>query len=175
MASIRVRRGRRLSKLKIRFGMARGSFCERDPPSLAEQVRGDREPTMGEWTVRQDLREALRTLRRQPGFAAATIIMLALGIGATTAIFTVVKGVLIDPLPYPNSEALVRIVHNIGGIDQSYFNDAIITTYVENAQAFESLFKVSAGDQVDVELPQCGGHPAAPLPCRAAVGPDATY
>ena len=119
--------------------MTRGSFCERDPPSLAEQVRVDREPTMGEWTVRQDLREALRTLRRQPGFAAATIIMLALGIGATTAIFTIVKGVLIDPLPFPNSEALVRIVHNIGGIEQSYFNDAIITTYVENAQAFESL------------------------------------
>jgi putative ABC transport system permease protein len=94
---------------------------------------------MREWTVRQDLRQAIRTLRRQPGFAAAAIVMLAIGIGATTAIFSVVKVVLIDPLPYLDSDALVRIVHNIGGIEQSYFNDAIITTYVENTQAFESL------------------------------------
>ncbi len=94
---------------------------------------------MVDWTVRQDVRQAIRMLRRQPGFAASAIVMLALGIGATTAIFGVVKRVLIDPLPYPDSGALVRIVHNIGGIEQSYFNDAIITTYVENAQAFESL------------------------------------
>jgi putative ABC transport system permease protein len=94
---------------------------------------------MGDWTVQQDLRQALRTLRKQPGFAAAAIVMLALGIGATTAISSVVKGVLIDPLPYPDSGALVRIVHNIGGIEQSYFNDAIITTYVEHTRAFESF------------------------------------
>jgi predicted permease len=65
--------------------------------------------------------------------------MLAVGIGATIAIFTVVKRVLIDPLPYPASERLVRIAHNIGGIDQSYFNDPIILTYSQNAQAFESV------------------------------------
>jgi predicted permease len=89
--------------------------------------------------MKQDLRQAFRTLGRQPGFAAAAIAMLALGIGATTAVFSVVKGVLLDPLPYPDSDALVRIVHNIGGIEQSYFNDAIITTYLEHTRAFESL------------------------------------
>ena len=94
---------------------------------------------MSEWTVWQDVRQAIRTFRRRPGFAAAAILMLALGIGATTANFSVVKGVLIDPLPYRNSDALVRIVHNIGGIEQSYFNDAITTTYVENMRAFESV------------------------------------
>jgi predicted permease len=94
---------------------------------------------MGEWTVWQDVRHAFRTLRRRPGFATAAIVMLALGIGATTAIFGVVKGVLIDPLPYSNSDALVRIVHNIGGIEQSYFNDAITTTYLENMRTFESF------------------------------------
>jgi putative ABC transport system permease protein len=92
---------------------------------------------MGEWTAPQDLRQAMRTWRRQPAFAAATIVMLALGIGAATATSSVVKSVLVDPLPYPDSGALVRIVHNIGGIEQTYFNDAIITTYVENTQAFE--------------------------------------
>ncbi len=64
-------------------------------------------------------------MRKQPGFAAAAILTLALGIGATTAIFSVVNGVLIKPLPYPDSDALVRIVHSIGGIDQPYFSDGI--------------------------------------------------
>ena len=56
-----------------------------------------------------DLRDATRLLRSQPGFAAAALLMLALGIGATTAIFTVVNTVLIKPLPYPDS-MLVSIV-----------------------------------------------------------------
>src|SRR5262245_33841444 len=94
---------------------------------------------MREWTGWQDLRQAMRMLQRQPAFAAAATVMLALGIGATAAIFSVVKSVLLDPLPYPDSGALVRIVHNIGGIEQSYFNDAIITTYAENMQSFESV------------------------------------
>jgi predicted permease len=87
----------------------------------------------------QDLAAALRRLRAQPGFAAAAIVMLALGIGATTAIFSVVKNVLIDPLPYPNAGAVVKIVHNIGGIDQPYFNDAIVVTYLQHTRAFESF------------------------------------
>ena len=94
---------------------------------------------MGGWTLGQDLRQAIRVMRAQPGFAAAAIVMLALGIGSTTAIFSVVKAVLINPLPYPNADALVRIAHNIGGIDQDYFNDAIFLTYAEHAQAFESV------------------------------------
>ena len=85
------------------------------------------------------MRHALRVIRTQPGFAAAAIVMLALGIGATTAIFAVVKAVLIDPLPYPDAGRLVRIAHNIGGIDQTYFNDAIFLTYAENSRAFASV------------------------------------
>ena len=51
--------------------------------------------------LRQDLRYALRTLRRAPGFAVTTIVVAALGIGATTAAFTMVNHVLIHPLTYP--------------------------------------------------------------------------
>ena len=57
----------------------------------------------------RDLRYAARTLRRQPGFAAATVLTLALAIGATTAIFTVVDATLLRPLPFPQPDRLVQI------------------------------------------------------------------
>ena len=60
-------------------------------------------------TLIQDVRYALSTLRRNPGFAAAGLLTLALGIGATTAVFSVVYGVLLRPLPYPDSDRIVRL------------------------------------------------------------------
>jgi putative ABC transport system permease protein len=57
----------------------------------------------------KDLRYATRSLLRRPGFTAVAVITLALGIGANTAIFSVVHGVLIQPLPYPDSDQLVAL------------------------------------------------------------------
>src|SRR5690242_9782095 len=51
----------------------------------------------------RDLRYTIRTLARTPGFTLTAILVMALGIGATTALFTIVKSVLLNPLPYPDS------------------------------------------------------------------------
>jgi predicted permease len=70
-------------------------------------------------TLGRDVRLALRGMRRRPGFAAAVVLTLALGIGANTAIFGVVDGVLIKPLPYPNAGELVSIRHVAPGLNVS--------------------------------------------------------
>ena len=56
-----------------------------------------------------DLRHTLRSLARSPGFAMAAVLTLAVAIGATTAIFSVVDGVLLRPLPFPDADRLVRV------------------------------------------------------------------
>ena len=56
----------------------------------------------------RNLRHTVRTLRRSPGFTMVTVVTLALGIGATTAIFSVVNGVFLRPLPYPKAERLMQ-------------------------------------------------------------------
>jgi predicted permease len=73
-----------------------------------EEVRGARGVLWMD-QVRQDLGFAMRTLRRSPGFAAGALIVLALGIGATTTAFGVANAVLLRPLPYPEPDQLVRV------------------------------------------------------------------
>ena len=61
----------------------------------------------------QDVRYALRMLRRSPTFAAVAVMTLGLGIGATTTIYSIVDTSLLQPLPFPHADRLVRVVENV--------------------------------------------------------------
>ena len=95
------------------------------------------------------LRQAVRGLRRNPTFTIAVLLTLALAIGANTAVFSVVYGVLINPLPYPEPESLVSVLTRApgapnapgasGGIPDMPESASMYVTYTENNRSFESL------------------------------------
>jgi predicted permease len=88
---------------------------------------------------RTEIGQMLRRLARRPGFAAAAVLTLALGIGATVAIFTVVYGVLLRPFPYADSERLVGLWHSAPalGMDQLNQSYGSYTLYRERARTIE--------------------------------------
>jgi len=87
----------------------------------------------------QDLRYAVRSLAKAPGFTAVTLFTLALGIGANSAIFSVVNGVLIRPLPYPEPDRLADIREIYGGGDQGSVSGANFIDWKARTHQFESL------------------------------------
>ncbi len=90
-------------------------------------------------TLLQDLRYALRMLWKSPGFTATAILTLALGIGANTALFSVINGVLLTPLAYPHSGELVAIYGRTTGFDQGPINYLNFLDWQRDTQTFSSM------------------------------------
>jgi len=92
-------------------------------------------------TLAHDMRHMLRRLRKTPGFTAAVLVTLALGIGANTAIFGVIDSILIRPLAYPHADALVSVSHTAAGLPglpgDLGCSPSMYFTYREANQTFE--------------------------------------
>jgi putative ABC transport system permease protein len=97
-------------------------------------------------TLLQDLRFGARTLARNPGFTAVTILTLALGIGATTAIFSVVYGVLLQPLPYRDSNRIMAVFEVTSEGRPSRLADPNFDDFRDQSRSFQAIAKY--GDNV---------------------------
>ena len=114
-----------------------------EPPVIGEpRRRGAIFDTLG-----QDLRYAVRGLARSPGFTAVAILTLALGIGANTAMFTVVNGVMLRPLPFPHPEQLVSLYEaNLArGWPQFSFSHPNFLDHRDRNHTFENLAALGGG------------------------------
>jgi putative ABC transport system permease protein len=113
--------------------------------SMKEQTRDEFRPALFEDFVR-DLRYGSRVLRRAPGFAIVAILTLGLGIGAATAVFSVVNGVLLSALPYPDADRLVRLFQidsngrRMGQASEPNFED-----WKSGTRSFRAMAQMSPG------------------------------
>jgi predicted permease len=106
-------------------------------------------------TIWQDLRYGLRMLMKNPGFAAVAVVTLALGIGANTAIFSVVNAALLRPLPYPEAEQLMHIGVSLRETPFAAANQLKFLFWREHSRSFEAMaargvvigFNLSGGNE----------------------------
>src|SRR6188508_3437120 len=107
----------------------------------------------------RDFRYAARSLARSPGFTVVAVAVLALGIGATSAIFSLVSAVWLKPLPFADAERIVTLwidLPRIGGPDNVNLAPGIFVDWQERSQSFESM---SAIEAADFNLTGDGGDP----------------
>jgi predicted permease len=90
-------------------------------------------------TLWQDLRYGLRTLAKSPGFAAVAILTLALGIGANTAIFSIVNGVLLNPLPFPHPQELTVLYEHTTNFEKFSISYPNFVDWQRNNSTFASM------------------------------------
>src|SRR6516225_5590981 len=119
----------------------------------------------------RELRIALRHLLKSPGFATTAVLMLALGIGASTAIFSIVEGVLLRPLPFPHPERLVALSDILQGAELAANGTAGVTApdiraYTRDTHSFENL---GGYQQLSYELSGIG-EPAQVNAARLSAG-----
>ena len=138
--------------------------------TLVKQQAREADPLFRLEAFFTDLRHTLRSLARSPGFAIAAVLTLAVAMGATTAIFSVVDGVLLRPLPFPDADRLVRVT--LGTLPQAGVNDVEMPFaelgyfhFVANNRVFSQVGGVSvfAGTNGNDEWALTGQGPPYPL------------
>jgi hypothetical protein len=149
----------------------------------AKQLHRDERTFQGLGQIQQDIRYTLRQLRRSPGFTVTAILMLALGIGATTAIFSIVEGVLLRPLPFPDPDRLVILGDVLEGLHcasctQSSVTAPDIRNYMRDTESFshlggyrQRLFELSGtGEPAAVNATRMSGEVFAALGVSPVLG-----
>jgi predicted permease len=149
----------------------------------AKQLHRDERAFQELGQILQDTRYTLRQLRKSPGFTVTAILMLALGIGATTAIFSIVEGVLLRPLPFPDPDRLVVLGDVLEGSHCASCAHSSVTApdirnYMRDTQSFshlggyrERLFELSGtGDPVAVNVTRMSGEVFAALEVPTLLG-----
>ena len=95
--------------------------------------------------ILQDFRLACRALLRQPGFAVVAVLTLGLGMGATSAIFSVFRAVLLSPLPYSEPDRRVMVWSRWTGWDKTWVSPAEVRDYRERARSLQAVAAWSTG------------------------------
>src|SRR5882724_7306671 len=93
----------------------------------------------------QDFRFALRTFRKSPGFTFAALLTLALGIGGNTAIFSVIDGALLHPIPFPDSNRLVALYQKTPRDEKNAVSYPNLLDWQRQTQTFEAIAGVRNG------------------------------
>jgi predicted permease len=149
----------------------------------AKQLHRNERAFQGLAQTIQDIRYTFRQLRKSPGFTATAILMLALGIGATTAIFSIVEGVLLRPLPFPDPGRLVILGDVLEGSNCAVCTHARVTApdirnYMRDTQSFAHLggyqetgFELSGtGDPLPLNATRMSGEVFAALGVTPLLG-----
>jgi predicted permease len=142
----------------------------RSPSRQREPSRG--KPGFSLENVRNDLRIALRGLGRAPGFTVTAVITLALGLGGTAAIFTVLNRVVLDPLPYPQPERMVSLTNRVPGVamDAEWnMSTAQFVYFSEQSTAFDGM-GLYRGFGANIDTPE-GPHRTSGWSVTAGVFP----
>jgi len=125
---------RRIAEEAGDMDAARHECLEIDQRELRRQ---DMREAFGTWM--RDVRVALRSLRRSPGYFAGVVATLALGIGATTAIYSVVHGVLLRPLPYPEPDRIVQLFQLDADARKGQWSDPNFADVRERLRGFDAV------------------------------------